>query len=43
MAIQDPAIQPKPALWKVLLNVIYQALGALKAMGKFNRGTGPKL
>lgn len=39
----DSNINPKPALWKVILNIVYSALGTLKAMGKFSKSAGPAM
>lgn len=41
--VTDPNIKPKPAIWQVVLNIIYSALGTLKAMGKFSKGAGPAM
>lgn len=38
----DPNINPKPAVWKILLNLVYSILGSLKAAGKFSKGSGPQ-
>jgi hypothetical protein len=41
--IPDPSIKDKPSVWKIVLNLIYSGLGALKSMGVFSKGPGPKL
>lgn len=39
----DPNTPPPRAYWQIALDVVYRLLGALKAMGKFSKGAGPKL
>lgn len=40
--VQDSGATPKPPLWKVILNIVYQILGGLKAAGKFDKKSGPQ-
>ena len=39
----DPQVAAKPPVWKVVLNIIYSFLGALKQAGKFQKGQGPDI
>ena len=43
MPIQDPAIKPKPALWKLVFNLVYSAMGAIKATMGFSKNSGPDI
>ena len=40
--IIDPNANPKPPLWKLILNLIYSALGAAKSAGVFTREESPR-
>lgn len=41
--VQDPAIKPKPPVWKIILNLIYSGMSVLKGMGLFNWKSGPDI